>query len=58
MCGVAAAPVPALHGQEAADHVTMGIAANEAHDLSTALRHFQAALARTPPTMRPTGAAR
>ena len=41
MCGAAAARVPTLHGQEAADHVAMGIAANEAHDLSTALRHFQ-----------------
>jgi tetratricopeptide (TPR) repeat protein len=45
MCGAAAARVPTLHGQEAADHVAMGMAANEAHDLSTALRHFQAALA-------------
>jgi tetratricopeptide (TPR) repeat protein len=30
--------------QQAADHVALGIAATEAHDLRTALQHFQAAL--------------
>lgn len=39
-----AGAVPALHAQEQADHVAMGTAANEAYDLRTALRHFQAAL--------------
>jgi tetratricopeptide (TPR) repeat protein len=34
-----------LAAQQVADHVAMGIAANEAHDLPTALQHFQAALA-------------
>jgi tetratricopeptide (TPR) repeat protein len=33
-----------LGAQQAADHVALGIAANEAHDLGTALQHFQAAL--------------
>jgi tetratricopeptide (TPR) repeat protein len=33
-----------LRAQTAADHVALGIAANEAHDLKTALQHFQAAL--------------
>jgi tetratricopeptide (TPR) repeat protein len=36
--------VTALLAQEAADHVAMGIAANEAHDPNTALQHFQAVL--------------
>lgn len=40
LCGVT---VP-LDAQQAADHVALGIAANEAHDLATALQHFQAAL--------------
>ena len=44
LCGVSAANVTALPAQEAADHVAMGIAANEAHDLTMALRHFQVAL--------------
>lgn len=44
MCGGSAATVTALYGQEAADHVTLGIAASQAHDLRTALQHFQAAL--------------
>jgi tetratricopeptide (TPR) repeat protein len=35
---------PQLGAQQAADHVTLGVAANEAHDPSTALQHFQAAL--------------
>lgn len=39
-----AAAVPALHAQEEADHVAMGIAANEAKDPKTALLHFQATL--------------
>jgi tetratricopeptide (TPR) repeat protein len=38
---IAALPLPA---QQAADHVALGVAANEAHDLKTALQHFQAAL--------------
>jgi tetratricopeptide (TPR) repeat protein len=33
-----------LSAQQAADHVALGVAANEAHDLRTALQHFQAAL--------------
>jgi regulator of microtubule dynamics protein 3 len=33
-----------LEAQQIADHVAMGVAANEAHDPGTALRHFQAAL--------------
>lgn len=39
-----AGAVPALHAQDEADHVAMGIAANEAHDPRTALQHFQAVL--------------
>lgn len=35
---------PPLGAQQAADHVMLGIAAGEAHDLRTALQHFQAAL--------------
>lgn len=30
--------------QQVADHIAMGVAANEAHDLRTALQHFEAAL--------------
>jgi tetratricopeptide (TPR) repeat protein len=33
-----------LAAQQVADHVAMGVAANEAHDTRTALQHFQAAL--------------
>lgn len=33
-----------LAGQQVADHVAMGVAANDAHDTKTALQHFQAAL--------------
>lgn len=33
-----------LPAQQAADHVALGVAAEEAHDLPTALQHFQAAL--------------
>jgi tetratricopeptide (TPR) repeat protein len=33
-----------LPAQQAADHVALGIAAEEAHDLRTALQHFDAAL--------------
>jgi len=36
--------VAPLAAQEAADHIAMGIAANEAHDPRTALQHFDAAL--------------
>jgi tetratricopeptide (TPR) repeat protein len=35
---------PQLGAQQAADHVMLGVAANDAHDLPTALQHFQAAL--------------
>src|SRR3954467_116718 len=34
-----------LTAQQAADHVALGIAAEEAHDLRTALEHYQTALA-------------
>ena len=44
MCGASSGTVTALHAQGVADHVAMGVAANEAHDLRTALQHFQAAL--------------
>jgi tetratricopeptide (TPR) repeat protein len=33
-----------LEAQRAADHVALGLAAGEAHDLPTALQHFEAAL--------------
>lgn len=33
-----------LAGQQVADHVAMGVAANDAHDTRTALQHFEAAL--------------
>jgi tetratricopeptide (TPR) repeat protein len=39
-----AAPVLPLGAQSASDHVTMGVAANDAHDPGTALEHFRAAL--------------
>ena len=39
------APLAALAGQSVADHVSMGSAAIEAHDLRTGLAHFDAALA-------------
>jgi tetratricopeptide (TPR) repeat protein len=42
--GAWAGTATALEAQEAVDHVAMGTAASEAHDLSTALQHFQAAL--------------
>lgn len=42
LCGAAAATP--LGAQEPADHVAMGVAANEAHDPATAFQHFQAAL--------------
>jgi len=42
--GASAGAATALDAQDVADHVAMGRAANEAHDLKTALRHFQAAL--------------
>jgi tetratricopeptide (TPR) repeat protein len=44
LCYGSGATVTALYGQEPADHVTLGVAADEAHDLRTALQHFQAAL--------------
>ena len=48
LCGLAllctAVPAP-LAGQSVADHVAMGAAAIEAHDLRTGLAHFDAALA-------------
>ncbi|HEY5940973.1 MAG TPA: hypothetical protein VIT87_09135 [Gemmatimonadales bacterium] len=42
--GTLAATATALEAQEPVDHVAMGVAASEAHDLRTALQHFQAAL--------------
>lgn len=42
--GAPAGTLTDLYAQDVSDHVTMGIAANEGHDLRTALRHFQAAL--------------
>jgi tetratricopeptide (TPR) repeat protein len=44
LCGAWAANVTELPAQGVADHVALGVAANEAHDLRTALQHFQAAL--------------
>jgi tetratricopeptide (TPR) repeat protein len=41
---LSAAPGPALEAQSASDHVTMGVAADDAHDPGTALEHFRAAL--------------
>ncbi len=45
LCSAVSGTVTALSAQGMADHVAMGIAANEAHDLRTALQHFQVALA-------------
>ncbi len=42
--GVATAAAAPLPAQDSADHVAMGVAANEARDPGTALQHFQAAL--------------
>lgn len=42
--GALAGAATALEAQEPVDHVAMGVAANEAHDLKTALQHFQATL--------------
>ena len=39
-----AAPASPMLAQSASDHVTMGVAANDAHDPGTALEHFRAAL--------------
>jgi tetratricopeptide (TPR) repeat protein len=44
ICGASPVTVTALYAQDVADHVALGIAANEVHDLRTALQHFQAAL--------------
>jgi tetratricopeptide (TPR) repeat protein len=44
LCSWSAATVTTGYAQGVADHVAMGVAANEAHDLRTALQHFQAAL--------------
>jgi tetratricopeptide (TPR) repeat protein len=41
LCGLGALP---LEAQQVSDHVALGVAAEEAHDLRTALQHFQAAL--------------
>ena len=41
LCVAAANP---LRAQTASDHISMGVAANEAHDPGTALEHFRAAL--------------
>jgi tetratricopeptide (TPR) repeat protein len=45
ICGALAGPVAILSAQGVTDHVALGVAASEAHDLRTALQHFQAALA-------------
>jgi tetratricopeptide (TPR) repeat protein len=45
ICGASAGPVTTLDAQGVTDHVALGVAAYEAHDLRTALQHFQAALA-------------
>jgi tetratricopeptide (TPR) repeat protein len=42
--GVPCLVAPPLLAQQVADHIAMGVAANEAHDPATALQHFQAAL--------------
>jgi tetratricopeptide (TPR) repeat protein len=39
-----AAPAGPLRAQSPSDHITMGVAANDAHDPGTALEHFRAAL--------------
>ncbi|MDQ3223878.1 MAG: hypothetical protein M3Q75_10480 [Gemmatimonadota bacterium] len=44
IAGASAGTLTTLHAQDVADHVAMGVAANEAHDLKTALQHFHAAL--------------
>ncbi len=44
ICGAVTVHFRVLYAQEVVNHVAMGIAANEAHDLRTALQHFQAAL--------------
>jgi tetratricopeptide (TPR) repeat protein len=44
ICCASTAAATGLHAQDVGAHVDMGIAANEAHDLRTALQHFQAAL--------------
>ena len=41
---LAAARSARCSAQQAADHVALGIAAEEAHDLTTALQHYDAAL--------------
>src|SRR3954464_5475015 len=43
LCLTALVPAP-LWAQQPADHVALGIAAEEAHDLKTALQHYDAAL--------------
>jgi tetratricopeptide (TPR) repeat protein len=40
----AGAHAPNLSAQKPADHVALGVAAEEAHDVRTALQHYQAAL--------------
>jgi regulator of microtubule dynamics protein 3 len=42
--GLCLAATVSLPAQQAADHVALGIAAEDAHDVRTALQHFQAAL--------------
>jgi tetratricopeptide (TPR) repeat protein len=44
VCGAVLGPAP-LGAQQAADHVVLGKTAEEAHDLKTALEHYDAALA-------------
>jgi len=44
ICAASAHPVTTLDAQGVTDHVALGVAASEAHDLKMAMRHFQAAL--------------
>lgn len=46
LVGLSSGSLATLYAQDEPDHVAMGIAANEAHDLRTALQHFQAALSK------------
>ena len=48
LCTAVATSVSPLAGQNAADHVAMGVAATEARDPGTALEHFRAALRQDP----------
>ena len=45
ICGASAGPVTTLGAQGVTDHVALGVVADKAHNLRTALQHFQTALA-------------